>query len=93
MSFDPPEDQAIRAVRDALGARMVELRKATNLSQSEASARAGINVRSWGRIEKAMLNPRLDSLLRIQVAFELDSLDALFAPTTGDLLLRRAGST
>ena len=59
------------------------------MSQTEAASAAGITRRNWCRIEKGELNPRLDSLLRIQSALGRDTLDSLFAPTTGDLLQRK----
>jgi len=56
------------------------------MSQAEASARAGLTRRQWVRIENGEVGPRLDSLLQIQCIFGLDTLEALFGPTTGDLL-------
>lgn len=86
MGAEPLDKAALGAVRAALATRMKEIRGATNLSQKEAAERAGITLRNWGRIENGELNPRLDSLLRIQRALGIESLDGLFAPTTGDLL-------
>ena len=77
--------------RERLAARMIELRAAARMSQVQAAREAGMNRRNWSRIEKRELNPRLDSLLRIQYALNVDSLDALFGATTGDLFGRGRG--
>lgn len=58
------------------------------MPQIEAAERAGINLRTWGRIEMGRLNVRLDTLLRIQYALGVDCIDALFGATTGDLFGR-----
>jgi transcriptional regulator with XRE-family HTH domain len=44
--------------------------------------------RHWRRLEQAQSNPTLDTLLSIQYALGVDTLDALFGETTGDLLGR-----
>jgi transcriptional regulator with XRE-family HTH domain len=86
MSFIELKSDGIVAVKRALAHRMIELREVANLSQTEAATRAGFDRRNWIRIEKGETSPGLESLLRIQYAFGLDSLDALFGRTTGDLL-------
>jgi transcriptional regulator with XRE-family HTH domain len=90
MAKKPLTEQDIADVRLALGKRIADLRHVSNLSQTEASARAGLNRRNWIRIEKGETTPRLESLLQIQCMFGLDTLDALFGPTTGDLLKIRS---
>lgn len=67
---------------------MVELREETNLSQKQAAARAGMTRRNWLRLEHGENSPRLDSLLSVQYALGVDSLEALFHPVTGDILGR-----
>jgi transcriptional regulator with XRE-family HTH domain len=58
------------------------------MPQSEAASRAGIDRTSWGRLEAGRLDARLDTLLRIQYALGVDTLEALFGETTGDLFGR-----
>jgi transcriptional regulator with XRE-family HTH domain len=59
------------------------------LSQREAALRAGLARKTWSRIESGKEhNPRLDSLLRIQYALRLDTLEGVFGPTTGDVFGR-----
>lgn len=83
----PPDDQTMQAARKALAARMAHLRGEAGMSQRAAASRAGMDPRNWSRIERQELNPRLDSLLRIQFALEVDSLESLFGePTTGQIL-------
>jgi transcriptional regulator with XRE-family HTH domain len=81
-------DETFRVARDRLAARMVELRTAANLPQTEAARRAGIDRTNWSRIEAGKLDVRLETLLRIQYALEVDTIEALFGETTGDLLGR-----
>jgi transcriptional regulator with XRE-family HTH domain len=92
MAVKPLSKGDIAEVREALGHRLVELREVANLSQTEASARAGLDRRNWIRIEKGESTPNLESLLQIQYMFGLDTLDSLFGPTTGDLLKIRPRS-
>jgi transcriptional regulator with XRE-family HTH domain len=77
----------MEAAREALAARMEQLRGAAGMSQCQAALRGGMDPRNWARIEQRKLNPRLDSLLRIQYALEVESLEGLFgAPTTSQIL-------
>jgi transcriptional regulator with XRE-family HTH domain len=93
MSRIEPNDEIMAEARTRLARRMRALRTATSMSQAVASARAGMTRRNWSRIETGELNPRLDSLLRIQYALRVDGLDALFGPTTGDLFGRDPENT
>jgi len=86
----PLSEQDMAVVRAALGRRIAALRHEEKMSQAEASSKAGLNRRQWIRIEKGEAGLRLDSLLQIQCVFGLDTLEALFGATTGDLLRIRA---
>jgi transcriptional regulator with XRE-family HTH domain len=88
MPRTPPDEATFAEARARLAARMSALRHAAGMPQSEAAARAGIDLRNWGRIEKARHDVRLDTLLRIQYALGVDSVEALFGETTGDLFGR-----
>jgi transcriptional regulator with XRE-family HTH domain len=84
-----PDEQTMEAAREALAARMAQLRSEAGMSQRAAATRAGMDQRNWSRIERRELNPRLDSLLRIQFALGVESLESLFGvPATGRLLER-----
>jgi transcriptional regulator with XRE-family HTH domain len=83
MARTPPNPENLDQARRRLAARMVELRDETNLSQAAVAERAGITLKTWTRIESGQHNyPRLDSLLRIQFALRVDTLDGLFGSTT-----------
>jgi DNA-binding XRE family transcriptional regulator len=58
------------------------------MPQTDAARLAGLDRTSWGRIEAGKLDVRLDTLLRIQFALGVDSIEALFGETTGDLFGR-----
>jgi transcriptional regulator with XRE-family HTH domain len=82
-----PDERTMEEARDALAARMAQLRGEAGMSQRTAAGRAGMDPRNWSRIERRELNPRLDSLLRIQFALEVDSLESLFGESaTGQIL-------
>lgn len=55
------------------------------MPQTLAASRAGIDRTNWGRIEAGKLDVRLDTLLRLQYALGVDTLEGLFGETTGDL--------
>jgi transcriptional regulator with XRE-family HTH domain len=93
MSSDPPDNAVFLAARDRLAARMKALRSVADMPQGVAAARAGIDRTTWNRIERARLSGiRLETLLRIQYALGLDTLEGLFGETTGDLLARTGTS-
>ena len=75
--------------RDIARAREL-LRAGASMPQAAAARRAGIDRRNWARIEAGAIDPRLETLLKIQYALGVDSLDALFGETTGDILGRQA---
>jgi transcriptional regulator with XRE-family HTH domain len=83
-----PTPDSLAAARARLAERMTLLRQGTQMSQRDAAARASMDRRHWRRLEQAQSNPTLDTLLSIQYALGVDTLDALFGETTGDLLGR-----
>lgn len=91
MSRKAPDTETFQEARDRLAARMRDLRRAANMPQQDAARLAGLDRTSWGRIEAGKLDVRLDTLLRIQYALGVDTLEALFGETTGDLF--RHGSS
>lgn len=88
MPRNAPTEETFEEARQRLAARMRLLRDAARMPQSEAATRAGLDRTSWSRIEAGKLDVRLDTLLRIQFALGVDSLEALFGETTGDLFRR-----
>ncbi|WP_370552400.1 helix-turn-helix transcriptional regulator [Conexibacter sp. CPCC 205706] len=92
MRRQKPDSETFQEARDRLAARMRALRSAASMPQSAAASRAGIDRTTWGRIEAGRLDVRLDTLLRIQFALEVDTLEGLFGETTGDLFVRQGGA-
>lgn len=86
-----PDRRTMEAAREALAFRMQQLRDEAGMSQRAAARSAGMDQRNWSRIEQRELNPRLDSLLRIQYALGVDSLEALFGVAVTRRLLDEAG--
>lgn len=83
----PPSPETLAEARRRLAQRMIELRGEAGLSQRQAADRAGIDQSNWGRMEAEKTSPRLDSLLKIQYAFGLDSLESLLGRLPAQELL------
>ena len=87
MALQPPDADSFHEARRRLAERMRYLRDVAQLPQGEAASRAGIDRTTWNRIERSrMKGIRLETLLRIQYALDVDTLEGLFGETTGDLL-------
>jgi transcriptional regulator with XRE-family HTH domain len=85
------DSSSLAEARQRLAERMRELRTAAHMPQGAAAARAGIDRTTWNRIELAkMADIRLETLLRIEYALGVDTLEALFGETTGDLFRSQA---
>jgi DNA-binding XRE family transcriptional regulator len=88
----PLSDAQVEGLRLVLAHRVAQLRNEANLSQRQAAARAGIDQRNWSRIEAGESFPRLDSLLRVQWALGLNSLEQLLGPGATETLLGGSAS-
>jgi transcriptional regulator with XRE-family HTH domain len=87
MELETPNPLVFDEARQRLGARMRVLRDAASMPQTLAAARAGLDRTTWNRIEHAkMADIKLETLLRIQFALRVESLETLFGETTGDLV-------
>lgn len=64
----------------AFAERVRELREQRGWSFGDAEAVSGVTRSHWHKLESGSRQPGLLSLLRIQRAFGLSSLDALFGP-------------
>jgi transcriptional regulator with XRE-family HTH domain len=85
----PPDDYTLEMAREALAARMATVRKELDLSQHQAAERGGLDASNWSKMERGKVpKPQLDTLLKVQYALKLDSLDALFGPQPTRELLR-----
>lgn len=66
------------------GSRLAALRVARDgvyMSRQEAAEEAGLHRDYWRRLERGLSDPTLTSLLRIQRALGVDSIEALLGPT------------
>jgi transcriptional regulator with XRE-family HTH domain len=55
-----------------LGARIIQLRKESNISQVDLCYDAGIDISTLSRIERGNLNPTLHTLYKIAKYFNLE---------------------
>jgi transcriptional regulator with XRE-family HTH domain len=58
------------------------------MQRSDAAARAGISAGQWSRLERGQCDPSLTSMLRIQAALGLDSIETLLGRTPSRALAR-----
>ncbi len=70
----------LEALRDKLALRVRELRSDANITQREVARRTGMTQGNISRIERGEGFPQLDSLLRLQHCFGLDTIEALLSP-------------
>jgi len=61
------------------------------MPSSVAAERAGLDGGYWSRLERGLCDPTLTSLLRIQNAFGLDSIETLLGATASSDLARSLG--
>jgi len=90
MRPEPVDPTHLAEARVRLAQRMKILRQAARMPQGLAAERAGIDRTTWNRIELAkMADIKLDTLLRIEYALGVNTLEALFGETTGDVVRSR----
>jgi transcriptional regulator with XRE-family HTH domain len=80
---DPPT-LAADAINDALAAfaaRVVQLRRQSGMTQDQLAARAGLEQSNLSKLERGDHRPLIDTMLRLQHALGLRSIEELF----GDL--------
>jgi transcriptional regulator with XRE-family HTH domain len=69
------------AVDDALAAfagRVVELRQQSKMTQDQLAERAGVEQSNLSKLERGEHRPRIDTVLRLQHALKLRSIEELF---------------
>jgi transcriptional regulator with XRE-family HTH domain len=91
-----PRSLQDQQVIEKFAARLKELRTARPhpnrrkidafMPQKAAARLAGIDPSYWGRLERGENDPTLTSLLRIQHALEIDSIETLLGQTTSSRL-------
>jgi len=70
------------ALRQELGARIKELRKAEGLTQEQLGEKADLNYKFIGELERGQVNVSLDSLVRIAEALGV-KIEDLFSKEKG----------
>ncbi|MET7321539.1 helix-turn-helix transcriptional regulator [Streptomyces sp. NPDC005549] len=67
-----PPDERVIARRRQVGERIRHVREHLNLSQQDVCGRSGIDVATYSRIEQGHSSPKLDTLIRIADAMDVE---------------------
>jgi transcriptional regulator with XRE-family HTH domain len=81
-------DDALQRAREQFGHRLRALREQRAWSQGDAGRKSGVSQGEWSRVERAETNPSMTTLLRIQHALDLDSVEMLFGDPPSRRILR-----
>ena len=73
-----PVDSKVQDIRVRLGQRIRELRLAKGMNQDEFAAAAGIHRTHPGKLENALIDPQLSTLVKVADALEI-TVEMLFA--------------
>ncbi len=74
------EDEALEALMEAFRTRIRDLRLRREWSVEHASVVSHVGRSAWYRLESGTQEPSLRNLIRLQRAFRLASIEALFGP-------------
>lgn len=72
----PPDDRVL-ARRREVGDHIRRVREHRNLTQHDVCGRSGIDLASYSRIEQGHASPKLDTLIRIAFAMEVELRDLM----------------
>ncbi|MFH9816124.1 helix-turn-helix domain-containing protein [Streptomyces sp. NPDC017230] len=67
-----PPDERVIARRRQVGERIRRVREHLNLSQQDVCGRSGIDVATYSRIEQGHSSPKVDTLVRIAIAMDVE---------------------
>jgi transcriptional regulator with XRE-family HTH domain len=84
----PLSEQRLARAREEFGTRLRLLREQRRWSQDDAGRRAGMSQAEWSRVERAETNPSMTTLLRMQHALGVDSIETLFGEEPSRRLVR-----
>jgi DNA-binding XRE family transcriptional regulator len=73
----------------AIARRLRELRAERQLSQRESARKMGISQAALSQLEAGAKLPSLATLLKIQIAYDLGSLEQIFGDLPSQILTRR----
>jgi transcriptional regulator with XRE-family HTH domain len=74
----PLAESAVEDATQALSARVAALREQSKMTQEELAERAGLTQTNVSKLERGLQHPRIDTVLRLQHAFGLRSIEELF---------------
>jgi transcriptional regulator with XRE-family HTH domain len=74
----PLAHSAIEDAMAALSLRVAHLREQSKMTQDQLAERAGLTQTNLSKLEHGGQHPRIDTLLRLQHAFKLRSIEELF---------------
>jgi HTH-type transcriptional regulator/antitoxin HipB len=84
----PLSEQSLVQARQEFGVRLRLLREHRDWSQADAGRHAGMSQAEWSRVERAETNPSMTTLLRMQNALGVDSIETLFGEEPSRRLVR-----
>lgn len=64
-------------ISDAFGALLLKARRQAGLSQEELGARSGLDRTAISQLERGITSPKLESVIRIAGALELNTVELL----------------
>ncbi|MFD3614415.1 helix-turn-helix domain-containing protein [Streptomyces sp. NPDC058676] len=67
-----PPDERVVARRRKVGDHIRRVREHLNLTQLDVCGRSGIDLASYSRIEQGHASPKLDTLIRIALAMDVE---------------------
>jgi ribosome-binding protein aMBF1 (putative translation factor) len=84
----PLSQQRLAEARREFGTRLRLLREQRAWSQDDAGRRAGMSQTEWSRVERAETNPSMTTLLRMQHALGVDSIESMFGEQPSRQIVR-----
>ncbi|MGW2379324.1 helix-turn-helix domain-containing protein [Streptomyces sp. NPDC001658] len=72
MPRSTPPDARVLVRRRQVGEQIRRVRLSLNLTQTQVCDRTGIDIASYSRIEQGHVSARLDTLIRIAIAMDVD---------------------
>lgn len=69
---------AVEAALNAFAARVTQLRRKSGMTQEQLAIRAGLEQSNLSKLERGDVRPLIDTVLRLQHALGLRSIEELF---------------
>lgn len=91
--MEPADHEAVQRAIAAFRGRVRQMRERRGWSLGDAERVSGVTRSHWRKLENGPSEPQLSSLLRIQRAFGLPSVENLFGPMPSERLMEGGEST